>query len=205
MTSRSPTVTTPLLKTSSVPQSPIKEATPSPHQLIPFPPPQTFDVLPQLHGLLLRLLSPPTTAEGPPGDVRGGEDGTGAVPSSGLSSAGPGQTQTQQQSLVADTENNNIGRAPPTIPIPSSGAPAATMAAEVAALGPNAPPPLDIKYLPTAASSIKIRIQKAQSVVDGLPDVHRTVEEQEQEIEELEGRIAKLKCAISEFGRRAGT
>lgn len=79
------------------------------------------------------------------------------------------------------------------------------MAAGVAALGSNAPSPLDVKDLPTAASSIKIRIQKARSVVDGLPDVHRSVEEQEQEIEELEERIAKLKEAISEFGRRAGT
>lgn len=204
MASRSPTATTPPAQTSSVPQSPIKEATPSPQQPVPFPPPQTFDVLPQLHGLLVRLLSPSTNSESPSGGTRGEENGTGPVASSGPSSTGPGQGQPQQQQpLVADNENNNIGGAPQAIP--SSGAPAATMAAGVAALGPNAPSPLDVKDLPTAASSIKIRIQKARSVVDGLPDVHRSVEEQEQEIEELEERIAKLKEAISEFGRRAGT
>lgn len=78
------------------------------------------------------------------------------------------------------------------------------MAAEIAALSSNAPPPLDIKDLPTEASSIKIRIQKAQAVVEGLPDVQRSVAEQDQEIDELEDRIAKLQSVISDFGRRAG-
>lgn len=187
MTSRSPTAATPLPKSSSVPQSPWKELPPpsaSPNQPVPFPPPQTFDFLPQLHGLLLRLLAPPTNSGGP-SSGRVGED---AAAPSGPSTAGPSQTQQPQ-------ENNNV--APQVAP--------GTIAAEIAALGPNAPPPLDAKDLPTEASSIKIRIQKAQAVVDGLPDVHRSVEDQELEIDELEDRIAKLKSAISEFGRRAGT
>lgn len=77
------------------------------------------------------------------------------------------------------------------------------MAAEIAALGSNAPPPLDIKDLTTEASSIKIRVQKAQSVVEGLPDVQRSIKDQNNEIEELEDRIARLQSVISDFGKRA--
>ncbi|PKY08281.1 hypothetical protein P168DRAFT_229406 [Aspergillus campestris IBT 28561] len=84
-------------------------------------------------------------------------------------------------------------------PIPGS----ASAAAEIAALASNAPPPLDLKDLPTEASSIKIRIQKAYGVVDSLPDVQRSVSEQNAEIAELEDRIARLKSVISDFGRRA--
>lgn len=78
------------------------------------------------------------------------------------------------------------------------------MTADVGVLGSNAPPPLDVKDLPTEANSIKIRIQKARTVVESLPDVHRSVAEQEREIEELEDRIARLRSVIAEFGRRAG-
>ena len=90
------------------------------------------------------------------------------------------------------------------MPTVSSAAPgSASAAAEIAALSSNAPPPLDIKDLPTEASSIKIRIQKAQAVVESLPDVQRSVVEQEREIKELEHRISRLKSVISDFGRRA--
>lgn len=199
MASRPSAAPTPLPRTSSLPQSPVRDASPPPQQPVPFPPPQTFDALPQLHGLLLRLLAPQTAAEGPSDGARAGDDATRP------SSAGPGQSQTQhqQQPLVAGNENSGSNGVPRTIP--SSAAPGASVAAEIAALGPNAPPPLDAKNLPTEASSTKIRIQKMQAVVDGLPDVHRYIEEQEREIEELEGRIAKLKSTVSEFGRSAGT
>lgn len=165
MVSRSPTAVTPLPKTSSAPETPAREQTTSrpQQQPVPFPSPQTFDIIPPLHGLLLRLLS--STATGPSDGTRVGEPNLS-------------QSQDQQQ------------------PVPAH--------SETAALG-NAPPPLDVKDLPTEASSVKIRIQKAQAVVEGLPDVHRSVEDQEQEIGELEGRIAKLKSAISDFGNRAGS
>lgn len=208
MASRSPTAVTPLPRTSSVPQTPLREPTAPPvlpDQPVPFPPPQTFDILPPLHSLLLRLLAPPANTEGPSSSVRVAEDATGQVPPSRQSSTAP-QSQTQQQqqqhSIPTDGGNNN-NNVPQTVG--SSAAPGTgSVAAEIAALGPNAPRPLDAKDLPTEASSIKIRIQKAQAVVEGLPDVHRTVEEQEQEIKELEARIGNLKSVISEFGRRAG-
>lgn len=87
----------------------------------------------------------------------------------------------------------------------SHGASTSHPVTDIPALGPNAHPPLDIKDLPTATSSVKIRIQKARGVVEGLPDVHRSVEEQQKEIDELEDRVARLRSVISDFGSRAGT
>lgn len=54
---------------------------------------------------------------------------------------------------------------------------------------------------------MKIRIQKAKAALEELPDIDRTVEEQEREIEELEARIGRLNRVIGrigEFGRRCG-
>ncbi|PLB40828.1 RNA polymerase II mediator complex middle subunit MED9 [Aspergillus candidus] len=212
MASRSPTAMTPLPK--SVPGTPGlgKETTINtpipqpPQQPVDFPPPQTFDIIPPLHGLLLRLLSPHANADGPSNGTRAGEDTTGATGAAGLSSAaGPSQTpsqqaqgQSQQQSSTGNGSNGGL------LPGPSSAVPgSASAAAEIAALASNAPPPLDLKDLPTEASSIKIRIQKAYGVVDSLPDVQRSVSEQTAEIAELEDRISRLKSVISDFGRRA--
>ncbi|KAJ5629068.1 hypothetical protein N7490_011296 [Penicillium lividum] len=74
---------------------------------------------------------------------------------------------------------------------------------EVPTLDPNAHPPLDVKDLPIQTSSVKIRIQKARAVVEGLPDIHRSVEEQQNEIAELEDRVARLQSVIADFGSRA--
>ncbi|KAE8153949.1 RNA polymerase II transcription mediator complex subunit 9-domain-containing protein [Aspergillus avenaceus] len=208
MASRSPTAVTPLPKSSSVPQTPVVKdtaaattATDAPPQPVPFPPPQTFDIIPPLHGLLLRLLSPQSNSDGVP-NARAAEDPTGATaPSgSGPTTGIPSQSQGPQPQVAAGNQNNSSGVLPT---VSSTAAGSASAAAEIAALSSNAPPPLDIKDLPTEASSIKIRIQKAHAVVEGLPDVHRSVAEQEKEINELEDRISKLKAVISDFGRRA--
>lgn len=51
---------------------------------------------------------------------------------------------------------------------------------------------------------MKIKIQKARAAVEGLPDVERTVEEQEDEILELEREVERLKGAVRRLGE-AGT
>ncbi|KAL2815531.1 RNA polymerase II transcription mediator complex subunit 9-domain-containing protein [Aspergillus granulosus] len=188
MSSRSPTAITPGPK-SSAPDTPAVKDVHTTPQAVPFPPPQTFDFIPPLHGLILRLLSPQTNHEGVTNGQRAGDE------------SGPGQGQSQPQPASGvGNENNSTG----LLGAVSSSAPGPTSAtADIAALGPNLPPPLDIKNLPTEVSSIKIRIQKAQAVVENLPDVDRTVAEQEREIHELEDRIARLKTVISDFGRRA--
>lgn len=181
MASRSPTAATPLPKSSAVPESPLKDASEAP-ETVPFPPPQTFEIIPPLHGILLRLLSPKPAQTVPTG-VSG--ETTGA-----LGASADAQTQQQQApSSIPGGDNNNLvtSQAIPEVPVHDS----------------NGVPPLDVKDLPTATSSVRIRIQKARAVVEALPDVDRSVEEQQTEIAELEDRVARLRAVISDFGNRA--
>jgi hypothetical protein len=101
------------------------------------PPPSTFDILPDLHKLLKRLLESP------------------AQP--------PAATPTPSQ-LSADG-------------------------------------PLEIQHVATAANDVRLKIQKARRAVMALPDVDRSCEDQEEEIEHLEARIARLKASLRELGR----
>ncbi|KAF1843740.1 uncharacterized protein K460DRAFT_288675 [Cucurbitaria berberidis CBS 394.84] len=101
------------------------------------PPPSTFDILPDLHKLLKRLLD--TSAQLP--------------------------------------------TATPTPPHPSTEG------------------PLEIQHVATAANDIRLKIQKARRAVVALPDIDRTCEDQEDEIEDLEARIARLKASLRELGR----
>ncbi|CAP81230.1 hypothetical protein E8E15_009083 [Penicillium rubens] len=180
MASRSPPVGTPLLK-SPVPDTPFKDApTPAP-QAVPFPSPQTFEIIPPLHGILSRLLASK-------GQQTGSSDGPGDT--AGVS--GASQTQTQQAPSNIPDGGHNGNTAP------------SHAVAEVSVLGSTAHPPLDVKNLPTETSSVRIRIQKARTVVEGLPDVHRSVDDQQREITELEDRVKRLRSVISDFGSRAG-
>ncbi|KAI9858631.1 MAG: hypothetical protein M1824_004212 [Vezdaea acicularis] len=56
-------------------------------------------------------------------------------------------------------------------------------------LSTAAPTELDPQHLATEASSIKIRLQKARQAVNGLPDMDRTLKDQEEEIRELEMQV----------------
>lgn len=117
-------------------------ALPAPAPAAPgIPPPSTFDVLPDLHKLLKRLLE--TSAQPP-----------AATPT-------PGQ--------------------------------------------PPADGPLDIQHVATAANEIRLKIQKARRAVLALPDIDRTCEDQEDEIEDLEARIAQSKASLRELGRPSAT
>jgi hypothetical protein len=149
---------------------------------VPFPPPQTFEIIPPLHGILLRLLSPKDSsvgASGAPGNTTG-------------ASTEPSLAQNQQSSSnVPDGLNNG-----PTA--------ASQAVSEVPLLDSSSHPPLDVKNLPTETSSVRIRIQKARTVVEALPDVHRSVSDQKREISELEDRVSRLRSVISDFGARAG-
>ena len=117
---------------SATPALPVPAAAPP-----GLPPPSTFDILPDLHKLLKRLL------EAPP------------------------------QPLAAT-------------PIP----------AQLSQDGP-----LDIQHVATAANEIRLKIHKARRAVLALPEVDRTCEDQQDEIEDLEARIARLKASLTELGR----
>jgi hypothetical protein len=60
---------------------------------------------------------------------------------------------------------------------------------------------LDIQELAAAAGPIKIRIQKARAAVKELPDMDRSIAEQEEEIAELKNRIAKMRDMLKGLGK----
>ena len=68
----------------------------------------------------------------------------------------------------------------------------------------NAPSttPLSAKDLGSEASAVKIKIHKARAAVEALPDVDRTVEEQQEEISELEERIEGMKEVLNDVAAR---
>ena len=59
------------------------------------------------------------------------------------------------------------------------------------------------KDFPAAAVPIKVKIQKARAAVQALPDVGRTVEEQEREIRALERRNDSLRRRVNELAALA--
>jgi hypothetical protein len=63
--------------------------------------------------------------------------------------------------------------------------------------------PMTLQELPAAIQPIKTQILKAKAAVQSLPDVDRTVEEQEVEIKRLEVKIAGLKKRLALLGSRA--
>lgn len=60
--------------------------------------------------------------------------------------------------------------------------------------------PLEPKDLPREAGEIKARIRKALRELEKLPDMDRTVEEQQEEIEMLEARISRQQEALKRLG-----
>lgn len=202
MTSRSPVSavsqqqkisSTPDIAPTSPPTLPTGQAATA-QAAVPFPSPQTFDFLPPLHALILRLLSPTNTsastaaaAAGTSQSTIGGNASVGGVVASQTETGSQTQQKQSQSQHLKPASHSQIGGATDSA-TPSS----------------NLPPPLEAKDLFTAASAIRIRIQKARAVVEGLPDVDRTTEEQDDEIEELMARIASLRGVIADFGRRAG-
>ncbi|KAL1800278.1 hypothetical protein ACET3X_000620 [Alternaria dauci] len=119
-------------------QTPAQPAPPPPSTSTPtLPAPSTFDMLPDLHTLLKRILETPA-------------------------------------------------QPPAATPTP----------AQLAAEGP-----LEIQHVATAANDIRLKIQKARRAVAALPDMDRTCEDQEDEIKDLEARIARLKASLNDLGR----
>ncbi|KZZ92663.1 hypothetical protein AAP_02744 [Ascosphaera apis ARSEF 7405] len=132
---------------------------------VPFPPPQTFDILPPLHDLLARLIT--TTPSQQP--AQNGLGVPGADP------------------LLSVTSN----------PATAAAGPGSTVGSTTGGLS------IDPRALQIESAAIKRRIQKAQMAVEVLPDMDRTVEDQEAEIIALEKRIAKLKGVLADFGQRS--
>ncbi|KAI1610011.1 hypothetical protein EDD36DRAFT_498803 [Exophiala viscosa] len=88
--------------------------------------------------------------------------------------------QAQQQKSQSDSETQTIQTQPPP--------------------AQNLGPPLDIKELPAQVYKIKQRIAKARAAVSALPDVDRSENEQETEVQELQRTIKLLKQRLGKLG-----
>ncbi|EWC44580.1 hypothetical protein DRE_06661 [Drechslerella stenobrocha 248] len=53
--------------------------------------------------------------------------------------------------------------------------------------------PLEPKDVDAEASRIRLKIQKARAIISEMPDIERTIDEQEEEIKALEAKIKKQK------------
>jgi small-conductance mechanosensitive channel len=58
---------------------------------------------------------------------------------------------------------------------------------------------LSLKDIPTATDNLKHKLQRARTQVKLLPDMDRTVEEQESEIQELEAKLKKQTEVLDTF------
>ncbi|KAK8156457.1 RNA polymerase II transcription mediator complex subunit 9-domain-containing protein [Phyllosticta citrichinensis] len=137
------------------------------------PSPATFDLLPQLHILLSRLLIPKPAVGG--SQQQQGGTSTTAPGTSATAAAGGGNAHSQQSQGTAPAEHKD----PET-------------------------QPLEIHQLAATASALKVRLQRARQACARLGDVDRSVEEQEDEMQELELRVAKLKAVLNELGVGGG-
>lgn len=63
--------------------------------------------------------------------------------------------------------------------------------------------PLSPKDLTTASSAVRIKIQKARVAVQRLPDIDRSVQDQQREIRDLEDEVARLRGVLAALGEGA--
>lgn len=59
---------------------------------------------------------------------------------------------------------------------------------------------LETRDLPTEVLTVKAKIRRAQKELEKLPDMSRSIEEQEDEIRELEKRIQGKRNALKQLG-----
>lgn len=151
----------------------------------PFPPPSTFSILPDIYLLLarLRLLN------------NASSDTTTNTQHSQLNGAlGTQHSQTQALSSTS---------APPTQGITTSTQSQSTIPPALL----NNASLLDLKDLPAQLFPLKQRLAKARAAVSELPDVDRTVQEQEEEIKNLEEMVRALRrreAHVAGIARREG-
>jgi len=120
------------------------------------PIPNTFDIIPQLHSLLSRLLQVNVNGLG-----IGGPTPSASGVDAGQDAHVPSYLQTE---------------------------------------------PLNVKHLEAAATDLKLRIQKMRMEVGKLPDVGRGVDDQEEEIEHLRGKVQRLRAVLTRLnGQKDGT
>ncbi|KAF2459292.1 hypothetical protein BDY21DRAFT_370092 [Lineolata rhizophorae] len=162
------------------------------------PPPSTFDVLPPLHSLLSRLLFPPPGAE-PAADTKAPPAPSAANKTSPLTGAGAGATAASSAAATATSTATATATA-----TAAAAASAIAQGGSAGARGELEGGALEIQQLGTAAAAVRLRLARARAAVRGLPDVERSVGEQEEERRDLEGRIGRLVGVLEGLRERGG-
>ncbi len=108
------------------------------------------------------------------------------------------------------TTATNPSPPPPTLPPPQTFDIVPALSTLLARLlpphasDPSSPTiaPLDPKDLAPEINTLKFKIQKARQAIAALPDVERSVEEQEGEIEGLVRRVGEMRGVLRGLGER---
>lgn len=190
----------------------------------PFPSPSTFSILPDVYLLIARLnilqsqqapssqqtqaqtqtqtqsqSQPQTQTQSQP---LSSSTSTGAVGAS-QSQSQPGQTTPRTPSATSNLTGGASTQQLPPPPVPSTQT-TTTSAALTTRHIQTSGPTIDAKELPAHIYPIKQKLAKARAAVSTLPDLDRTVDEQEAEIRRLLRDVALLKARLAKLGGIAG-
>ncbi|ETS83661.1 hypothetical protein PFICI_05537 [Pestalotiopsis fici W106-1] len=138
--------------------------------------PDQLDIMTELSSLLARLRAPVTLP---------GTSTTGQTPAAPTPSQQPSGSQSQSQSQPL----------PPPPPSSSSAAAAAAAAAATQSQGSSsnstAVGDISLRDFPASTDHLRLKLQEAKAVVLALPDMDKSVAQQEAEIRQLEDRIRR--------------
>ncbi|EXJ94783.1 hypothetical protein A1O1_03181 [Capronia coronata CBS 617.96] len=180
---------------------PSASSPPSSHPDIPpFPAPSTFSILPDIYLLIARL----NILQHPPNPTSTSISDPASTQQVSSTSQAQTQTQTQTQPQVeSQTQSLSQPHQPTsdaTSTLQQSQSLSQTQSASLSFSVPSSQipllqtgPPVDLKELPAQVYPIKQKLVKARAAVTALPDIERSVDEQEQEIRELERTVGLLK------------
>jgi len=177
----------------------------------PFPSPSTFSILPDVYLLIARL------------NILASQAAPGSAHTQGQTQT---QTQTQSQTLAPSSTTTaaaaSQSQAPPSQttptpsvpttqplqppPLPQPSTQTTTTTPSLSAGRPIHPsgPSIDAKELPAHIYPIKQKLVKARAAVATLPDLGRTVDEQEAEIRALVREVGLLRGRLDLLGVIAG-
>ncbi|KAK5061086.1 hypothetical protein LTR84_007628 [Exophiala bonariae] len=178
-----------------MPSSTSPSQIPSHPDIPPFPSPSTFSILPDIYLLIARL-----NILQNPGQPNSHQTHTQAPTHT------QSQSQFQSQQLLS-TPTPALSQATPTGTLAggsnTQAAPPSTQSTTTRHIQTSGPP-IDVKELPAHVYPIKQKLVKARAAVSALPDLDRSVEEQEIEIRQLEREVALLNGRLAKLGGIAG-
>lgn len=114
----------------------------------------------------------------------------------------PSSATAQQQSQSQTQTQSQSQPLPPPPPPPP---PLQSQISATSTASHQTGPLLDAKDLPSQIYPPKQRLARARAAVSALPDVQRSVEEQEKEIRELEAQVRGLKARIGGLAKIAAS